>query len=60
MTVNINGNNYTMAALSGYKDGLSTVFTKSEKTSLNQNYSSVSDFVGENEESLPSKCNVFG
>ncbi|EGQ8609005.1 TDH-related hemolysin TRH1 [Vibrio parahaemolyticus] len=54
MTVNINGNNYTMAALSGYKDGLSTVFTKSEKTSLNQNYSSVSDFVGENEESLPS------
>ncbi|AVF62372.1 MULTISPECIES: TDH-related hemolysin TRH2 [Vibrio harveyi group] len=54
MTVNINGHNYTMAALSGYKHGTSTVFTKSEKTSLNQDFYSVKSFVDDSEESIPS------
>lgn len=54
MTVNINGHNYTMAALSGYKHGTSTVFTKSEKTSLNQDFYSVNSFVDDSEESIPS------
>lgn len=54
MTVNINGHNYTMAALSGYKHGISTIFTKSEKTSLKQDFYSVESFVDDNEESLPS------
>lgn len=54
MTVNIDGHNYTMAALSGYKHGISTIFTKSEKTSLKQDFYSVESFVDDNEESLPS------
>ncbi|EJG2221098.1 thermostable direct hemolysin-family toxin [Vibrio parahaemolyticus] len=52
MTVNINGHNYTMAALSGYKDGISTVFTKSEKTSLKKDFSSIKSFVDVREESI--------
>nr|AAX19062.1 Trh [Vibrio parahaemolyticus] len=53
MTVNINGNNYTMAARSGYRHGTSKVFTKSEKTSLNQDFYSVQSLVDDSEESIP-------
>lgn len=34
MTVNINGNDYTMAAVSGYKDGLSATFVNAGRTTL--------------------------
>ncbi|ENM5913497.1 thermostable direct hemolysin-family toxin [Vibrio mimicus] len=54
MTVKISGIDYTMAALSGYKSGTSTVFVKSAKTSLSQNFYSVYDFVDRDEISVPS------
>ncbi|EIW7864179.1 thermostable direct hemolysin-family toxin [Vibrio parahaemolyticus] len=41
MTVNINDKDYTMAALSGYKDGASIVFVKSDPVQLHHSYNTV-------------------
>nr|P28031.2 RecName: Full=Thermostable direct hemolysin; Flags: Precursor [Grimontia hollisae]AAA27570.1 thermostable direct hemolysin [Grimontia hollisae]prf//1811229A hemolysin [Grimontia hollisae] len=55
MTVSINNKDYTMAAVSGYKDGFSSVFVKSGQIQLQHYYNSVADFVGGDENSIPSK-----
>lgn len=47
LTVNINGNNYTMGAVSGYKNGSSAVFTKIKQGELTHDYSAVASFVGD-------------
>ncbi|PLS40946.1 hemolysin activation protein [Carnobacterium maltaromaticum] len=46
-TANVNGVDYTMAAVSGYKEFANVVYTKIAKGNLTKNYSSVSNFVGQ-------------
>ncbi|QAY37718.1 thermostable direct hemolysin (plasmid) [Photobacterium damselae subsp. damselae] len=49
VTVSVNGHDYTMAAVSGYKDAYSTVYTNvAAQDVLNKTFSDVTNFVGEN------------
>lgn len=47
LTVNVNGSDYTMGAVSGYHHGSSTVFTKIKPGTLANDFYSVKSFVGE-------------
>lgn len=47
MTVSVNGTDYTMGAISGYKNFSSVVYTNISKGSVDKDFSSVSRFVGE-------------
>lgn len=46
ITVSVNGDLYTMASISGYKNFYSIVYTKIKSGILNKSYESVEDFVG--------------
>ncbi|EOW9321444.1 TPA: thermostable direct hemolysin-family toxin [Vibrio cholerae] len=52
ITVSINGNPYTMATLSGYRNGYATTYSKVSAGTLTHDYSSVESFVGENESNI--------